>query len=201
MSRIDGGNRPASPSRRPETERTERSEAPREKKPGTSVRDNPTLRNLQGRSDFEPSRPAPRAPVSQAPAQRPVTPADAESIAQADEELGLLAEFPDQDAQGGMASAMLHAHADAPVSQNRIVERLKQDGRLEALFGEVFREGNPYVEQPHRAAIVRALDTALARGTVTNEDLRAFARGAYAQEWKEIGAALGDTAPAGTKKK
>jgi hypothetical protein len=72
------------------------------------------------------------------------------------------------------------------------VERLKQDGRLEALFGEVFREDNPYVEQPHKAAIVRALDTALSRGTVTSDELRAFSRGTYAQEWQQIGAALGD---------
>jgi hypothetical protein len=157
-----------------------------------------TLRTFQGQSEFEPARPAPKAaPASVAKA---VTPADAESIAQADVELGLLEEFPDQDAQGGLASAMLHAHADAPASQNRIIERLKQDGRLEALFGEVFREGNPYVEQPHRTAVVQALDTALSRGTVTSDDLRAFARGAYAQEWREIGAALGDSTQAPRKK-
>ncbi|NOK31825.1 hypothetical protein HMI49_01235, partial [Corallococcus exercitus] len=135
------------------------------------------------------SRPTP----PQTPAVKPPpSPAEAESIAQADMELGLLAEFPDADAQSGIASAMLHAHSDAPASQNRIVERLKQDGRLETLFGEVFREDNPYVEQPHKKAIVQALDTALSRGTVTSDDLRAFSRGTYAQEWQQIGAALGD---------
>ncbi|RKH01064.1 hypothetical protein D7V97_29430, partial [Corallococcus sp. CA053C] len=133
-------------------------------------------------------RDSPQTPAVRAPS----SPADAESIAQADMELGLLEEFPDADAQSGIASAMLHAHSDAPVSQNRIVERLKQDGRLESLFGEVFRQDNPYVEPPHKAAIVRALDTALTRGTVTSDDLRAFSRGTYAQEWQQIGVALGD---------
>ncbi|MBJ6761514.1 hypothetical protein JGU66_12120 [Myxococcaceae bacterium JPH2] len=218
MSRVDGGNRPPSSSRRPETERPERGDVSREKKPeapaarptgaksqaptgaksqaptgaqSKEVMSNQTMRPFQGRSDFEPARPTARPTP---PARPAISPADAESIAQADAELGLLEEFPDQDAQGGLASAMLHAHSDAPVSQNRIVERLKQDGRLEALFGEVFRDGNPYVEQPHRKAIVRALDTAMERGTVTTDDIKAFARGAYAQEWREIGAALGGTA-------
>lgn len=199
MSRVDGGNRPSVPPKRSEFERSERSDATRENKPGASqarAPANATVRSFQGRSDFEPARPAPSRPTptpAQTPAVRaPNSPADAESIAQADMELGLLEEFPDADAQSGIASAMLHAHSDAPVSQNRIVERLKQDGRLESVFGEVFRQDNPYVEQPHKAAIVRALDTALTRGTVTSDDLRAFSRGTYAQEWQQIGVALGD---------
>ncbi|QDE66336.1 MULTISPECIES: hypothetical protein [Myxococcus] len=189
MSRIDGGNRPSSP----KGPVHERASAP-EQRPasGTAtqgtkgVQAHRTVQTFQGRSDFEPDR---------RPAQRGVTapppPPDATAIAGADAELELLSEFPDQaDAQGGLASAMLHAHANEPASQARIVERLKQDGRLESLFGEVFREGNPYVEQPHRNAVVRALGTAMARGTVTSDDLRAFARGAYAQEWRQIGSEL-----------
>lgn len=197
MSRVDGGNRPSVPAKRSEFERSERSDATRDGKPAASPGRQPanaTVRSFQGRSDFEPARPASSRPTpTQTPAVKAQpSPADAESIAQADMELGLLEEFPDADAQSGIASAMLHAHSDAPASQNRIVERLKQDGRLETLFGEVFREDNPYVEQPHKAAIVRALDTALTRGTVTGDDLRAFSRGTYAQEWQQIGAALGD---------
>ncbi|MBZ4336238.1 hypothetical protein NR800_31905 [Corallococcus interemptor] len=200
MSRVDGGNRPSLPPKRSEFERSERSDVTRDTKPGAAQGRTPAnanVRSFQGRSDFEPARPAPassRPTPAQTPAVKaPPSPADAESIAQADMELGLLEEFPDADAQSGIASAMLHAHADAPVSQNRIVERLKQDGRLETLFGEVFREDNPYVEQPHKNAIVKALDTALSRGTVTGDDLRAFSRGTYAQEWQQIGAALGTT--------
>ncbi|MBN8229428.1 hypothetical protein JYK02_18110 [Corallococcus macrosporus] len=197
MSRVDGGNRPSLPPKRSEFERSERSDATRDGKTGTArgkAPANANVRSFQGRSDFEPARPAPSRPTPpQTPAVKaPPSPAEAESIAQADMELGLLAEFPDADAQSGIASAMLHAHSDAPASQNRIVERLKQDGRLETLFGEVFREDNPYVEQPHKKAIVQALDTALNRGTVTSDDLRAFSRGTYAQEWQQIGAALGD---------
>lgn len=198
MSRVDGGNRPSLPPKRSEFERSERSDVTRDSKPGAAQGRTPAnanVRSFQGRSDFEPARPAPSRPTpAQTPAVKaPPSPAEAESIAQADIELGLLAEFPDADAQSGIASAMLHAHADAPASQNRIVERLKQDGRLETLFGEVFREDNPYVEQPHKKAIVRALDTALTRGTVTTDDLRAFSRGTYAQEWQQIGAELGTT--------
>ncbi|MGE6756800.1 hypothetical protein ACQKGO_02205 [Corallococcus interemptor] len=199
MSRVDGGNRPSLPPKRSEFERSERSDVTRDSKPGAPAQGrapaNANVRSFQGRSDFEPARPAPGRPTpAQTPAVKaPPSPAEAESIAQADIELGLLSEFPDADAQSGIASAMLHAHADAPASQNRIVERLKQDGRLETLFGEVFREDNPYVEQPHKKAIVRALDTALTRGTVTTDDLRAFSRGTYAQEWQQIGAELGTT--------
>ncbi|MCP3135874.1 hypothetical protein [Pyxidicoccus xibeiensis] len=195
MSRIDGGNRPSSPkgpiSERPAAERPDSGTA-RGAQPGTKdVQTHRAVQPFQGRSDFEPSRPAPRATPAVNVAVQP-SPAD---VSGADAELELLSEFPDQaDAQGGLASAMLHAHADEPASQARIVERLKQDGRLEALFGEVFREGNPYVEQPHRTAVVRALDTALARGTVTGEELRAFARGAYAQEWRQIGSELSSPA-------
>ncbi|MCY1036543.1 hypothetical protein OV207_34220 [Corallococcus sp. BB11-1] len=197
MSRVDGGNRPSPPTKRSEFER---GDATRDTKPAAAPAARPpanaTVRSFQGRSDFEPARPSPSrptpTPVQTQAARPPPSPADAESIAQADMELGLLEEFPDADAQSGIASAMLHAHSDAPVSQNRIVERLKQDGRLESLFGEVFREDNPFVEQPHKAAIVRALDTALTRGTVTSDDLRAFSRGTYAQEWQQIGVALGD---------
>ncbi|WP_223642024.1 hypothetical protein [Corallococcus sp. EGB] len=196
MSRVDGGNRPSLPSKRSEFERSERSDVTRDSKQGAAQGRTPAnanVRSFQGRSDFEPARAAPSRPTpTQTQAVKaPPSPADAESIAQADMELGLLEEFPDADAQSGIASAMLHAHSDAPVSQNRIVERLKQDGRLETLFGEVFRENNPYVEQPHKNAIVKALDTALSRGTVTGDELRAFSRGTYAQEWQQIGAALG----------
>ncbi|AEI62775.1 hypothetical protein [Corallococcus macrosporus] len=189
MSRIDGGNRPSSP-KGPAPERASSPERPASStasQGAKGVQAHRAVQPFQGRSDFEPDR---------RPAQRGVTapppPAlDATAIAGADAELELLSEFPDQaDAQGGLASAMLHAHAHEPASQARIVERLKQDGRLESLFGEVFREGNPYVEQPHRNAVVRALDTAITRGTVTLEDLRSFARGAYAQEWRQIGSEL-----------
>ncbi|MFP2959676.1 hypothetical protein ACLEPN_18005 [Myxococcus sp. 1LA] len=189
MSRIDGGNRP-SPPKGPVHERASTPERPAASTASQGTKGGQVHRAVQpfqGRSDFEPDR---------RPAQRGVTAPpppslDATAIAGADAELELLSEFPDQaDAQGGLASAMLHAHANEPASQARIVERLKQDGRLESLFGEVFREGNPYVEQPHRNAVVRALDTAVARGTVTLEDLRSFARGAYAQEWRQIGSEL-----------
>lgn len=194
MSRIDGGNRSSSP-KGPVTERSaaERPDtAAKGARPGAGTQGGPTHRAVQpfqGRSDFEPDR---RATPRSMPAVTPPSTAaqDLAAVAGADAELELLSEFPDPDAQGGMASAMLHAHQDEPASQARIVERLKQDGRLEALFGEVFREGNPYVEQPHRNAVVRALDTALARGTVTGEELKAFARGAYAQEWRLIGSEL-----------
>ncbi|QSQ11107.1 hypothetical protein [Myxococcus landrumensis] len=204
MSRIDGGNRSSSPkgsaSERSSTERPDSASKSAPQVPGK--KDLPTARAVspfQGRSDFEPDR---RTPPRGTPDLRgALTPpaSDAQAIAGADAELELLSEFPDADAQGGLASAMLHAHADEPTSQTRIVERLKQDGRLESLFGEVFREGNPYVEQPHRAAVVRALDTALARGAVTSEDLRAFTRGAYAQEWRQIGSEL--SAPASGPRK
>ncbi|WP_163990061.1 hypothetical protein [Pyxidicoccus caerfyrddinensis] len=204
MSRIDGGNRSSSP-KGPVTERSgaERPDtAAKGAQPGAGTKGGQTHRAVQpfqGRSDFEPDRrPTPRATPAVA---SPGTAAqDLAAAAGADAELELLSEFPDQaDAQGGLASAMLHAHANEPASQARIVERLKQDGRLESLFGEVFREGNPYVEQPHRNAVVRALDTALARGTVTGEELRAFARGAYAQEWKQIGSELAAPAAPGKK--
>lgn len=200
MSRIDGGNRTSSPkgssTERSSTERPDSASKSAQQVPGK--KDLPTARAVspfQGRSDFEPDRRTtpPRGTPNLRGALTPPA-SDAQAIAGADAELELLSEFPDADAQGGLASAMLHAHADEPTSQTRIVERLKQDGRLESLFGEVFREGNPYVEQPHRAAVVRALDTALARGAVTGEDLRAFTRGAYAQEWRQIGSEL--SAPA-----
>jgi hypothetical protein len=192
MSRIDGGNR-SSPPKGPVPERSgaERpapapaAQGARKDAGAKELQHHRAVQPFQGRSDFEPERRSlPRAVAPQPP------PLSAQ-IAGADAELELLSEFPDQaDAQGGLASAMLHAHADEPASQARIIERLKQDGRLESLFGEVFREGNPYVEQPHRNAVVRALGTALARGTVTNEDLRAFTRGAYAREWRQIGSEL-----------
>ncbi len=195
MSRIDGGNRP-SPLKGPQPERSssERTEATpaakaAPKAPGTQA--HRTVQTFQGRSDFEPSsRPTPRGmPSMGAPSAAPVT--DLSAIANADAELELLSEFSGQpDAQGGLASAMLHAHANEPASQVRIVERLKKDGRLESLFGEVFREGNSFVEQPHRSAVVRALGNAVARGTVTAEDLRSFSQGDYAREWQQIGAAL-----------
>ncbi len=188
MSRIDGGNRPSSP-KGPAPERTGAPERP-DSGTATQATKAPQVHRavqpFQGRSDFEPDRRAAHRAVT-AP---PPPPLDATAVAGADAELELLSEFPDPDAQGGLASAMLHAHANEPASQARIVERLKQDGRLESLFGEVFREGNPYVEQPHRNAVVRALDTAMARGTVTAEDLRSFARGAYALEWQQIGSEL-----------
>ncbi|QSQ20377.1 hypothetical protein JY651_34720 [Pyxidicoccus parkwayensis] len=194
MSRIDGGNRSSSPKGSvPERSGAERSDtASKGAQPGAGTKGGQTHRAVQpfqGRSDFEPDRrPTPRTTPAVTP---PSTPAqDVAAAAGADAELELLSEFPDADAQGGLASAMLHAHKDEPASQARIVERLKQDGRLESLFGEVFREGNPYVEQPHRNAVVRALDTALARGTVTGEDLKSFTRGAYAQEWQLIGSEL-----------
>ncbi|WP_426733392.1 hypothetical protein [Myxococcus faecalis] len=199
MSRIDGGNRSSSPkSSLPERSSTERADSAANKgvqqSPGKKdAQATRAVSPFQGRSDFEPDRrPTPRATPAVALGGGPLTPASSEAsaIAGADAELELLSEFSDADAQGGMASAMLHAHADEPASQARIVERLKQDGRLESLFGEVFREGNPYVEQPHRAAVVRALDTAMARGTVTSDDLRSFTRGAYAQEWRQIGSEL-----------
>ncbi|WP_164008479.1 hypothetical protein [Pyxidicoccus trucidator] len=207
MSRIDGGNRSSSPKgpvpERSGAERPDSGPTARGAQPSAGTKDLQNHRAVQpfnGHSDFEPARrPTPRAtPAVNAPnvaAQPP-----AQDVAGADAELELLSEFPDQaDAQGGLASAMLHAHSDEPASQARIVERLKQDGRLEALFGEVFREGNPYVEQPHRNAVVRALDTALARGTVTSDELRAFARGAYAQEWRQIGSEL--SSPSAAPKK
>jgi len=178
MSCIDGGNLSSDPT-------AQRAHA---------------VQPFQGRSGFEPDRrPTPRAmPTMTAPNVSVQTPA--QDVAGADAELELLSEFPDQaGAQGGLASAMLHAHADEPASQARIIERLKQDGRLEALFGEVFRKGNPYVEQPHRNAVVRALDTALARGTVTSKELRTFARGTYAREWRQIGSEL-SSPPAAPKK-
>lgn len=195
MSRIDGGNRPSSPKgpvpERSGAERPDSGPTARGAQQGAGAKELPphrAVQTFQGRSDFEPDRrPTPRATpaVSGAPS------APAAEVAGADAELELLSEFPDQaDAQGGLASAMLHAHADEPASQARIVERLKQDGRLESLFGEVFRQGNPFVEQPHRSAVVRALGNALARGTVTPEDLRSFSRGAYAQEWQQIGSEL-----------
>jgi len=194
MSRIDGGNRSSSPKGSvAERSSTERPDSAAAKGPRPAAKDpqvHRAVQPFQGHSDFETGRrPIPRGlpAVGSVP---PPSAADAAAIAGADAELELLSEFPDPDAQGGLASAMLHAHADEPVSQARIVERLKQDGRLESLFGEVFREGNPYVEQPHRAAVVRALDTALERGAVTSEDLRTFARGAYAQEWRQIGSEL-----------
>ncbi|MFP2909614.1 hypothetical protein ACLESD_32130 [Pyxidicoccus sp. 3LFB2] len=202
MSRIDGGNRSSSPKgpvlERSSTERPDSAPTARGAQSGPGTKDVQHHRAVQpfnGHSDFEPARRAtPRAtPAVNVAAQPPV-----QDVSGADAELELLSEFPDADAQGGLASAMLHAHADEPASQARIVERLKQDGRLEALFGEVFREGNPYVEQPHRTAVVRALDTALARGTVTGEELRAFARGAYAQEWRQIGSEL--SSPSALKK-
>lgn len=203
MSRIDGGNRPSSP-KGPVTERSgaERPDtAAKGAQPGAGTKGGQTHRAVQpfqGRSDFEPDRRQTPRPMP-AVTSPGVAAQDLAAAAGADAELELLSEFPDADAQGGLASAMLHAHANEPASQARIVERLKQDGRLEALFGEVFREGNPYVEQPHRNAVVRALDTALARGTVTGEELRAFARGAYAQEWTQIGSEL--TSPAAPGKK
>ncbi|MCP3103703.1 hypothetical protein LZ198_32955 [Myxococcus sp. K15C18031901] len=195
MSRIDGGNRSSSPkgsvAERSSTERPDSASASKGTAP--AAKDRPVHRAVQpfqGRSDFETGRrPTPRGLPAVAAVPTPSA-ADASAIAGADAELELLSEFQDADAQGGLASAMLHAHADEPVSQARIIERLKQDGRLESLFGEVFRDGNPYVEQPHRTAVVRALDTALARGAVTSEDLRAFTRGAYAQEWQQIGSEL-----------
>ncbi|GHG98272.1 hypothetical protein [Comamonas sp. JC664] len=189
MSRIDGGNRPSSPKGLV----TERTSTPDRQDAGTAAKATQgaqvhrAVQPFQGRSDFEPARPTAHRAVTAPP---PSPPLDASAVAGADAELELLSEFPDADAQGGLASAMLHAHANEPASQARIVERLKQDGRLESLFGEVFREGNPYVEQPHRSAVVRALDTAMARGTVTAEDLRSFARGAYAHEWQQIGSEL-----------
>ncbi|WP_426756966.1 hypothetical protein [Myxococcus sp. Y35] len=188
MSRIDGGNRPSSP-KGPVPERTSTPERPdtgAAAKATKSAQVHRAVQPFHGRSDFEPDR----RPAQRAVTAPPPPPLDAAAIAGADAELELLSEFPDADAQGGLASAMLHAHANEPASQARIVERLKQDGRLESLFGEVFREGNPYVEQPHRKAVVRALDTAMARGTVTAGDLRAFARGAYAREWQQIGSEL-----------
>lgn len=198
MSRIDGGNRSSSPKgpvlERSGAERPATAPAAGGAKKDTGAKElqhHRAVQPFQGHSDFEPARrPAPRAGAAQPPTV-------SAQIAGADAELDLLSEFPDQaDAQGGLASAMLHAHADEPASQARIVERLKQDGRLESLFGEVFREGNPYVEQPHRNAVVRALGTALARGTVTSEDLRTFTRGAYAREWRQIGSEL--SSPGGT---
>lgn len=195
MSRIDGGNRSSSPkssvTERSSTERPDSASKNVQQSPGKKeVQAHRAVSPFQGRSDFEPERrTTPRATPAINPALAPAA-SEASAIAGADAELELLSEFPDADAQGGMASAMLHAHADEPASQARIVERLKQDGRLESLFGEVFREGNPYVEQPHRTAVVRALDTALARGTVTSDDLRTFTRGAYAQEWQQIGSEL-----------
>ncbi|WP_342378669.1 hypothetical protein NVS55_04680 [Myxococcus stipitatus] len=206
MSRIDGGNRTSPPkgssTERSSTERPDSASKSAQQVPGK--KDLPTARAVspfQGRSDFEPDRRTPPrgTPDLSGALTSLAADAHAQAIAGADAELELLSEFPDADAQGGMASAMLHAHADEPMSQTRIVERLKQDGRLESLFGEVFREGNPYVEQPHRAAVVRALDTALARGAVTSEDLRAFTRGAYAQEWRQIGSEL--SAPAVSPRK
>lgn len=198
MSRIDVGNRSSAPKgpvpERSGPERPDSGPTARRAKPSVGTKDlqaHRAVQPFQGRSDFEPDRhPTPRAmPTMTAPNVSVQT--AAQDVAGADAALALLSEFPDQaDAQGGIASAMLHAHADEPASQARIVERLKQDGRLEALFGEVFREGNPYVEQPHRNAVVRALGTALARGTVTSEELRAFARGAYAREWRQIGSEL-----------
>ncbi|MFP2929256.1 hypothetical protein ACLESO_29455 [Pyxidicoccus sp. 3LG] len=200
MSRIDGGNRPSSPkgpvSERSGVERPESGTTARGAQQGKQeVQTHRAVQPFQGHSDFEPARPTPRAtPAVNLAAQQP-----AQDVSGADAELELLSEFPDQaDAQGGLASAMLHAHADEPASQARIVERLKQDGRLEALFGEVFRKGNPYVEQPHRNAVVRALDTALERGAVTSDELRAFARGAYAREWRQIGSEL--SSPGAPKK-
>ncbi|WP_171818314.1 hypothetical protein [Pyxidicoccus fallax] len=197
MSRIDGGNRSSSPKGpvRSGAERPDSAAQGARKDAGAKdLQNHRAVQPFQGRSDFEPDRRAtPRAVAPQ--------PAVSAQIANADAELALLSEFPDQaDAQGGLASAMLHAHADEPASQARIVERLMQDGRLEALFGEVFREGNPYVEQPHRTAVVRALGTALARGAVTGEDLRAFTRGAYAHEWRQIGSELGSPSGAAPKK-
>jgi hypothetical protein len=193
MSRIDGGNRPSSP-KSPLTERSgfERAESspagkPAAKGTGTKELPNRTMQTFQGRSDFEP---AGRTPPRGLPSMGAPT-MDLSAIANADAELELLSEFSGQaDAQGGLTAGMLHAHASEPIAQVRIVERLKQDGRLESLFGEVFRQGNAFVEQPHRNAVVRALGNALARGTVTPEDLRAFSRGAYAQEWQQIGSEL-----------
>ncbi|MBZ4415469.1 hypothetical protein [Myxococcus sp. RHSTA-1-4] len=203
MSRIDGGNRSSSPKgpvpERSGAERPDSAPAARGARKDAGAKDlqsHRAVQPFQGRSDFEPDRrPTPRSmpAVTQ--------PAVSAELAGADAELALLSEFPDQaDAQGGLASAMLHAHADEPASQAHIVERLKQDGRLEALFGEVFREGNPYVEQPHRNAVVRALGTALERGAVTSEDLRAFTRGAYAREWRQIGSELSSPASAAPRK-
>lgn len=198
MSRIDGGNRPSTPKgplpERSSSERTEAAPSAKAapKAPGTQA--HRTVQTFQGRSDFEPaSRPTPRGmPSMGAPGAAPAAPTtDLSAIANADAELELLSEFAGQpDAQGGLASAMLHAHGNEPASQVRIVERLKKDGRLESLFGEVFREGNAFVEQPHRSAVVRALGNAVARGTVTPEDLRSFSQGDYAREWQQIGAAL-----------
>jgi hypothetical protein len=194
MSRIDGGNRSSSPkgpvSERSTSERPASGGPARGAQPGAKdVQTHRAVQPYQGRSDFEPARQTPRPMPGVSPPNVAAQPPPVD-VTGTDAELELLSEFPDPDAQGGLASAMLHAHKDEPASQARIVERLKQDGRLEALFGEVFREGNPYVEQPHRSAVVRALDTALARGTVTSEELRAFARGAYAQEWRQIGSEL-----------
>lgn len=208
MSRIDGGNRPSSPKgpvpERSSPERPDSASTARGSQPGAGTKDVQAHRAVQpfnGHSDFEPARrPTPRATPAVSAPNVAVPPPAAQDVSGTDAELELLSEFPDQaDAQGGLASAMLHAHADEPASQARIVERLKQDGRLEALFGEVFREGNPYVEQPHRTAVVQALDTALARGTVTGEELRAFARGAYAQEWRQIGSELASPSAAPKK--
>jgi hypothetical protein len=186
MSRIDGGNRPSS-LKGPVPERSGAEKPAAKGSAATKEPQTPrAVQTFQGRSDFEP---AGRTPPRGMPSMG--APMDLSAIANADAELELLSEFSGQaDAQGGLASAMLHAHANEPISQVRIVERLKQDGRLESLFGEVFRQGNPFVEQPHRSAVVRALGNALARGTVTPEDLRSFSRGAYAQEWQQIGSEL-----------
>ena len=210
MSRIDGGNRSSSPkgpvAERSGAERPDSGAAAQGARKGAEAKGLPAHRAVQpfqGRSDFEPDRRVtPRTASNVGTGAVPVAARQAPTaeVAGADAELELLREFPDQaDAQGGLASAMLHAHADEPASQVRIVERLKQDGRLEALFGEVFREGNPYVEQPHRNAVVRALGTALARGTVTSEDLRTFTRGAYASEWRQIGSELASPGAAASR--
>ncbi|NOK38389.1 hypothetical protein HMI49_34850, partial [Corallococcus exercitus] len=62
MSRVDGGNRPSLPPKRSEFERSERSDVTRDSKPGTAQGRTPAnanVRSFQGRSDFEPARPAP----------------------------------------------------------------------------------------------------------------------------------------------
>src|SRR5687768_13481601 len=117
MSRINGGNRPSTPKApTPERPGAERSDSARDPKRTPDVQAHGAVRTFQGRSDFEPGpRPTPRSP----PVLTSPTPTEAAAIAGADVELALLSEVPDADAQGGLASAMLHAHADEPASQAR----------------------------------------------------------------------------------